>query len=134
MTDIDAYRATTARPGIGPRPYDPSPLDRDALREQWRLAALEWSRIEDAASRLEEGRQIVLAEEVLALVEAGEPITRAEKIARTSERWKSYVRTMHDARKAANDARIERDNRDRIYWAHAAQEANARAEMKLTGR
>lgn len=83
---------------------------------------------------MEEGRQIVLAEETLALVEAGEPITRAEKIARTSERWKSYVRTMHDARKAANDARIEMQNADRIYWAHATQEANARAEMKLTGR
>lgn len=117
---------------IAPKSFPTDPGDRDHLRETWRLAALEWSRIEDAASRLEEGRQIVLAEEVLALVEAGEKVTTAERMARTSERFKSYVRTMHDARKAANDARIEMQNCDRIYWSHATHEANERAEKRLS--
>lgn len=112
--------------------FPADPTDRDHLREQWRLSALEWSRLEDAASRLEEGRQMVLAEETLALIALGDRATTAEKKARVSDRFKQYVRTMHDARRDANDARIEMQNHDRLYWAHATHEANERAERKLS--
>lgn len=106
--------------------------DRDRLREEWRLKALEWSAAEDMASRLEEGRGTVLARLTLGYVDAGYPVTKAEKIARTEDEYLEYVEAMHSARRVANDAKIERDNADRLYWHHATAEANQRAEMKLS--
>ncbi len=108
------------------------PYDRDRLREEWRLAALEWVRAEDIASRLEEGRRIVLDGMTLELVESGESVTRAEKAARTSDKFKTYIRKMHDARLAANELKIEKENLDRLYWALASQEANDRAERRMS--
>jgi hypothetical protein len=106
--------------------------DRDRLREEWRLKALEWSAAEDMASRLEEGRATVLARLVLDFVDTGYPVSKAEKMARIEDEYTEYVNTMHQARRVANDARIERDNADRLYWHHATAEANQRAEMRLS--
>ncbi len=112
--------------------FQPDKGNRDHLREQWRLLALQWSELEDAASRLEEGRSIVISEEVLKLTEGGMSYAQAERKARVSDRFKKYVHAMHDARKAANDAKIEMQNADRLYWHHATDEANQRAEMRLS--
>lgn len=117
---------------VGHNSFSPDPHDRDHLREQWRLAALEWAKLEDVASRMEEGRRIVLAEIELELVQAGMAVNKAERHARVSDRFKSYVRDMHAARKAANIAKIETENMNRIYWQHATSEANQRAEMRLS--
>jgi len=121
-----------ASASIKSQSFQVDPGDRDHLRETWRLAALEWSRLEDVASRLEEGRRIVIAEIELELIEAGERVTHAERKARTSDRWRSYLRSMHDARRAANDAKIAMQNADRVYWSHATHEANERAEKRMS--
>lgn len=107
-------------------------IERDRLREEWRLSALEYVRLEDVASRLEEGRSTLLARLTMRYVEAGYPVTKAKDMARIDGEYEEYVVAMHDARKAANEARIERDNRDRVYWTHATAEANQRAEMRLS--
>lgn len=121
-----------ASAAIAPKAFAADPMDRDHLREQWRLAAFEWARVEDIASRLEEGRRIVIAEIELDLIEAGEKISTAERKARVSERFRHYARDMHAARKQANEARIEMQNADRLYWQHATNEANERAEKRLS--
>ena len=105
--------------------------DRDRMREEWRLAAVAWVMADDKASRAEEGRSIFLNELLNGLIEAGQKKTDAERIARTCEQWKSYLRKMHELRRLANLARVEERNRDRIYWEYVAQEANARAERRM---
>jgi len=106
-------------------------LDRDHLRETWRLAALSWSEAEDVASRLEEKRKMFLDEAALRLHEDGMPMSRAEKEARASLNFSCLCEMMHDARRKANDLRIAMQNADRMYWEAVNQEANTRAEMRL---
>lgn len=107
-------------------------LDRDHLREAWRLAALAWSEAEDAASRLEEKRKIFLDEAALRLHEDGMPMSRAEKEARASLNFSKLCERMHNARRKANDLRIAMQNADRMYWEAVNQDANSRAEMRMT--
>lgn len=105
--------------------------DRDRMREEWRISALAWVEADDKASRAEEGRSIFLNELLNSLIEAGQKKTDAERIARTCDQWKSYLRKMHELRRLANLARIEERNRDRIYWESVSTEANARAERRM---
>jgi hypothetical protein len=117
------------------RPITDSPrnvADRDRLREEWRLLALEWSALQDAADRLDEGRKILLDECTLRLIEAGMPVTKAEKEARTSEQYRGYVRKLHDAKRSAQDARIAMQNADRLYWEAVSVEATTRAELRIS--
>lgn len=114
------------------RTLQPNPTDRDHLREQWRLAAMEWARAEDIASRMEEGRRVVMDQITLELVKAGDSVAKAEKVARTSERFLKYLKSMHDARKVANELRIQKENADRAYWEQVSVEAQSRAEMRMT--
>jgi len=106
--------------------------DLNHLREQWRLAALEHCRLDDAASRLEEGRSIKLAGLVLSYVENGSSVAKAQLEAKVSQDWRTYVRAMHDARRAANDAKIDMQNKDRMYWQQYQSENNQRHEFKMT--
>lgn len=108
------------------------PHDRDRLREEWRLLALEWSALQDKADRMDEGRKILLDELCLALAVDGTSVSKAEKEARTSEQFRGYLRRMHDAKKAANDARIAMQNADRLYWESVSSEANERVERRMS--
>jgi hypothetical protein len=110
---------------------DGAMIDRDRLREEWRLQALAWVEADDKASRAEEGRSIFLNELINGLIEAGQKKTDAERIARTCDQWKSYCRKMHELRRLANVARVEEKNRDRIYWEQVSHEANSRAERRM---
>ena len=121
---------------LTPQPMAIDQTDRDHARELWRVKAMEWSGAEDRASRLEEGRKLLMDQAVLNMV-AGDPklsMARAEKEARTSEEFKIYLRKMHDARRVANDLKIDTENLNRLYWEIVGQAANARAEMRMTGR
>jgi hypothetical protein len=106
-------------------------MDRDHLREKWRLLALEWVSADDKASRAEEGRSIFLNELINSLIEGGQKKTDAERFARTSDAWKGYVRKMHELRRLANISRIEERNADRMYWEQVSHEANSRVERKM---
>ncbi len=107
-------------------------IDRDQLREEWRLSAVAWVEADDKASRAEEGRSIFLNELLNGLIEAGQKKTDAERIARTSDAWKSFCRKMHELRRLANLARIEMQDKDRKYWERVSIESTTRAEMRMT--
>ena len=119
-----------ATANIVPIPRDGNDLDR--LREEWRILAKQWVAAEDRADRLEEGRKMLMAELILALVKEGMPRTRAEDEARTSEQFKNYVRKFHDAKREANDLRIDMQNADRLYWERNNAEATERAERRMS--
>jgi len=106
--------------------------DLDRLREEWRLKAREWAAAEDNASRLEEGRKMLMSGMRLELISAGMTIAKAEDSARTSEQFKGYVRKMHDARRLANDLKIEAENANRLYWEQVNSEANERSEKRMS--
>ena len=107
----------------------------DVLREEWRVKASEWAEAHDLAERYDEGRKILLDKLTLALMEgeAGLSVARAEREARTSAQFTTYVRNMYDAKRKAQDARIAMQLADRIYYEQVGAEAQSRAEMRMTG-
>lgn len=129
---------TSERATASIRPIQPDLTDGDHLRELWRLAAIETAKAEDRAARLKQGREIFLDELTETLVEQSEGTKRlsqsaAERMARTSDAYKNYLRRMHDARFEARMLHIEEENADRIYWSNVSSEARQRAEMRMTG-
>jgi hypothetical protein len=56
----------------------------------------------------------------------------AERHARTSDTFKSYLRRMHDARTAANVARAKLEATERQYWGGVSAEASERAQMRMS--
>jgi len=107
----------------------------DKLREDWRLLATAWSAAQDIANRYDEGRKILLDEMTLRLTEGDEgmSVAKAERVARTSPEFKSYVRKMYDAQRVAQDARIAMQAADRVYYEQVGAEALSRTEMRLAG-
>lgn len=93
---------------------------------------MQYNALEDVASQLEEGRSIVLAQEILKLMEGGMSKAKADQVARAGTEFKQYVRRMHDARRAANDAKVDKEYADRLYWRRNNTEAQMRAEMRMT--
>ena len=102
-------------------------MTRDTLREKWRLKAVEAAQADDRASRAKEGKPIFLDQLVETLIEQaeekGEKLaqSKAERIARTSDAYKGYLRKMHDARHAADLLRIEAE-----LWTWAEELRHAR--------
>jgi hypothetical protein len=108
------------------------PYDRDRLREEWRLAALAWAAADDEASRLDEGRKVLLDRMTLELQQEVRSVEKARMIARTSDEFGGYLDRLHAAKRKANDARIAMQNADRLYWAHVGNEANERVERRMS--
>jgi len=111
-------------------PRDPSDLNR--LREEWRILAKMWVQADSRVDELEEGRKMLLAELKLALIKAGSKITASEDEARTSPQFKSYVRKYHDAKRAANDLKIDMKNAELAYWERNNAEATERSERRMS--
>jgi hypothetical protein len=108
--------------------------DRDRLREEWRLAAIATVHAEDAYERAKEGKAIFFDELVNTLIEQndGLSVNKAERTARTSKAFKDYLNQMHSLRRDAKLAKIEESNIDRQYWESVSQEANERAERRMS--
>jgi hypothetical protein len=110
----------------------PDHSNRDDLRELWRLAALSAARKKDVAGRMDEGRKILLSVLTKQLVDGGLAVSKAEMEARASQTFRDHVEAMHIAKLEADEAWIEAENQDRIYWAHVSHEATERAERRMT--
>jgi len=110
----------------------PDPTDRNDRLEIWRIAAELHSEKRDRARRLEEGRKILLAVMTKRLVATGMPVTKAETEARASDEFQNYVEDMHVAAREADDAWIEAQYQDRLYWASVSHQADVRTEKRLT--
>jgi hypothetical protein len=107
---------------------------RKHLSELVRIAERTWAAEEDNASRLEEGRSIVLADLKIALVqsEAAKSMAQAEDYARSSVKFKDYVKKMHDARRATNDARAEWRKLERDYFGAVSDEKGEQQQMRMS--
>jgi hypothetical protein len=109
---------------------------REKLRHEWKKLADEWVYRESKASEYEEGKKVLLAEMQMNLINEAEKegqklaIGKAELIARASDQFKDYLRKMYDAQRAANQARMDRDDADRRYWESVGKEADSRAERR----
>lgn len=116
-----------------PTPRDPT--DRERLREEWRLAAMAHVLADNTYQRAKEGKAIFHSELVGELMDAnrGMKLTQAERMVTASPQYKEYVTTMHELRRRAAEAKIVAEDLDRKYWENVSLEANARAEMRMTG-
>jgi hypothetical protein len=112
--------------------------DRDHLREAWRLKAVAAAQADDKAARAKEGRPLFLDNLIETLIEQAEtdgrrlPQAKAERMARTSDAYKRYLKTLHDLRLAADMARIEERDANMRYYENASAEATYRAEMRAS--
>lgn len=120
-------RATAA---VVPMKRDGTDLNR--LREEWRILAKQWVQADSRVDEMEEGRKMLLAELKLALIKAGSKIGAAEDEARISQQFKSYVRKYHDAKRVANDLRIDMKNAELAYWERNNSEATERSERRMS--
>lgn len=128
MTQTTSQRAIV---GVRSIPRDGS--DRDRLREEWRLLALEAVDAKDKAERAREGKSIFLDELIGTLLEQNPQMrkTDAERLANTSEAYKRYLSKLHEMRRLAAVAEINAENANRIYWDNNNREADMRAEMRM---
>ena len=99
------------------------------ISEQFRLAALDWADLDNAARMLEEGKTTYLAQRKSALGDI--PDSHAEKAVKSSDDWADYIKKMVRAKTAANRARVEVDFIKMKFSEWQSAEANARAERKL---
>lgn len=130
MTQTTSQRAMA---GVRSIPRDGS--DRDRLREEWRLLALEAVDAKDKADRAREGKSIFLDQLIGTLLEQNPQMKKsdAERLANTSAALKSYLGKMHEMRRIAAVAEIEAENANRIYWDNNNREADARVERRMAG-
>lgn len=99
--------------------------------EQFRLAAKDWVSKDGAARMLEESKTAVLSQNMKALGDM--PVSSAEREVKSSAEWQHYLKQMVDARTAANLAKVKLKYIEMKYFEHQGQNANRRAEMRLTG-
>lgn len=99
------------------------------LSEQFRLKALEWAYLDNAARMLEEGKTTYLAQQKALLGDI--PDSHAEKQVKASPAWADYIKTMVRSKTAANKARVEVDYLKMRFQEWQSAEANARAERKM---
>lgn len=113
--------------------------DLNNVEEQARLAGLHWVHLDGAARMLESTRSTVFAQIVSGIINdysaKGEkiPMNKAEIEARNSKNWTDFNYQMNKARTAANEARVEKQFKENMVSRWQAENANARAEMRLNG-
>lgn len=99
------------------------------LSERFRLAALSWADLDNAARMLDEGKTTYLAQQKAMLGDI--PDSHAEKQVKAGEPWAKYIKDMVRTKTAANKARIEVDYLKMLFQEWQSAEANARAERKM---
>lgn len=104
-------------------------LNNAPISELYRLAAMEWADMDNAARMLEEGKTTFLAQRKTALGDIAD--NKAEKEVKSSDEWSNYIKAMVRAKTAANKARIEMDYLKMRFQEWISADANARSERKL---
>ena len=112
-------------------------MTRDELRERWRISEVAAVQARDKAERARQGREILFDQMVDNLLsQAGEEgrklsTAAAERMVRTSDGYRRYLRQMHDLKLKADLLKVEAQNSDRLYWEMVSSEATYRAEARL---
>ena len=103
------------------------------ISELYRLAAMEHVKAERKARELEEGKSIVISEMMNKLCEEDEKLSqaKAERTAKGSDQYKSYIRRMHDARTEANLRKVDAEVLKMQHGEFLMFSAAARDERRL---
>lgn len=97
--------------------------------EQFRIVAKEWVELDKAATMLEETRKLVFAQKVKAQGDIA--VNRAETNVLATDAWQDYVKSMVDARSAANLKKVQMEFIRMRFQEWSSENANKRAEMRL---
>lgn len=97
--------------------------------EQYRIVAKEWVELDRAASMLEESKSAVLSQKMAALGDMA--VSKAELIVKASPEWADYIKTMVDARGAANLKKVNLEYVRMKFMEWSSENANRRAEARL---
>lgn len=99
------------------------------ISEQYRLASLRWVKANAAADLLEETKSAVLSQKMAALGDI--PVSHAERSVKASPEWQEHIEKIVDARRTANEMKVEADFLKMKFYEWQADGANKRAEMRL---
>jgi hypothetical protein len=104
------------------------------LSEQYRLAAESWVDANMAASLLEELKSATLESIKSEFIKADPKLAenRAERLAKTSPEWKSFIDRMVRSRAAAGRARVRMKEIEMLHSEWLMKNAAARQERKMS--
>ena len=97
--------------------------------EQFRLAAKAWVELDKAANMLEESKSAVLAQRIAAQGDVA--YNRAEMAVKASPEWHEYIKSMVDARSAANLKKVQLEFLRMKFQEWSSAEANKRHEARI---
>jgi len=103
--------------------------DNRPISEQYRLASLRWVRANAAADLLEETKSAVLSQKMAALGDM--PVSKAELKVKSSPLWEEHVQKIVDARREANELKVEADYLRMKFYEWQSHEASKRVEARL---
>ncbi len=97
--------------------------------ERFRVAAEDWVDKENAAQLLEDTKSVAMAQRQAQLGDI--PVNRAEQMVKASPDWERYVKSIVEARTAANLAKVKMEYERLRFMENQGREASVRAEMRL---
>jgi len=103
--------------------------DNRPISEQYRLASLRWVKANAAADLLEETKSAVLSQKMAALGDM--PVSRAELKVKSGADWKEHIEKIVDARREANELKVEADFLRMKFFEWQSHEASKRVEARL---
>lgn len=106
--------------------------DRDRIREEWRLLAVEHVELDQKYQELKDGLDVFYSELIDQLMDQGKQKMEATRIAKSSKQYRDYLRRLHNARFKAKMKEVELKDADRKYWENVSIEAKERAEMRMS--
>lgn len=98
--------------------------------EQFRVVAKEWVELDKSATMLEETKSAVLSQKMAALGDI--PVSHAERTVKSSPEWQDFIKTMVEARSAANLRKVQMEYLRMKFQEWSSENASRRAEMRLT--
>jgi hypothetical protein len=109
-------------------------MDNMSPSDRWRYDSEDWVDADNAANILEGMHSIVFARKVKELLATDPkmPVNRAENEVKASVWWEEWVKTEIEARKEAHLKKIKAEHSKMKYYEKQSQEANERAEFKMT--
>lgn len=97
--------------------------------ERYRLIALQWVDADAAANMLEDTKSAVLSEMLQA--HADKPVNKGEALVKASPEWRAHVMKIVEARRKANQLKVEMEFMRMKFSENQSSEASKRAEMRL---
>lgn len=105
----------------------------EPLSEQFRVVAKEWCEADEAASLMEETKNVVLSEMITKVIgyNIGMPYNKAELTAKSSPDYKEFVTKMVKLRSEANLLKVKMEWIRMRFSEQQSAEATARSERRL---